>query len=139
MSQEIRKPPAEPELGPLPAREELQGWIPDLAGRDEIRGAIDKALDFRGDITITLKSGATVEGYIFDRKAEGPSLDQCFARMIPKEGKGKISIRYSDIARLEFTGRDAAAGKRFEVWLRLYHEKKSRGEKDISLQPEPLE
>jgi hypothetical protein len=139
MSQETSKPPEESGSDPAPSGEQLQGWIPDLAGPDEVRSALDKALDFRGDITITLKSGETIEGYVFDRRTEGPSLDQCFARMIPRNGQGKVSIPYSDIARLEFTGRDAATGRRFEVWSRLHREKKGRGEEDVSIKPEPLE
>jgi len=46
---------------------------------------------------------------------------------------------YSDIARLEFTGRDTAAGKSFELWVKKYYERKARDEKNISLEPEPLD
>jgi len=131
--------PADSDLKTSPVREDLQGWIPELAGPEEIRGALEKAFDYRGDVTITLKSGMKIEGYVFDRRAGGPALDQCLVRMIPKEGHERIAIRYSDIARLEFTGRDTAAGKSFELWLKRYHEKKARGERNISLDPEPLE
>ncbi len=120
-------------------REPLQGWIPSLATPDEVRGALDKAFDYRGDVTITLRNGEKVEGYIFDRRSSGTGLDQSVVRMLPKNAAGKISISYSDIVRLEFTGRDTAAGKSFELWVKKYHERKARGEKSVSLDPEPLD
>jgi hypothetical protein len=121
------------------AREGLQGWIPSLAGPEEIRSALDKAFDYRGDVTITLRNGDVIEGYIFDRRSDSPDLDQCTVRVFPRAGEGKISVRYSDVARLEFSGRDSAAGRSFELWVRKYHERKSRGEKNISLEPDPLD
>ncbi|HYK89271.1 MAG TPA: hypothetical protein VE398_10900 [Acidobacteriota bacterium] len=121
------------------ARGQLQGWIPDLATPEEIRSALDKAFDYRGDVTLTLRSGEKIEGYIFDRKSDGTSLDRCMVRMFPKDRGEKVLIRYSDIERLEFTGRDTAAGKSFELWVKRYNERKALGEKRISLEPEPLD
>lgn len=118
--------------------ENLQGWIPTLASEDEIRTALEKAFDYRGDLTITLKSGETIEGYIFDRRAEA-HLEDCTVRLIPKDRPGRISVRYSDIAALAFTGKDTAAGKSFEAWVKKYNEKKARGEKNIGIDSEPLD
>ena len=122
-----------------PEKEKLQGWIPLLAGDGEVREALEKAFDYRGDVTLTLKNGDRIEGYIFDRRSHGPALYDCIVRLLPKEREERISIRYSDIARIEFSGRDTAEGKSFEAWVRRYKEKKSRGEKNISLAPEPLD
>src|SRR5215467_6187247 len=47
--------------------ENLEGWIPALASEVEIRAALEKAFDYRGDLTITLKDGQNVVGYVFDR------------------------------------------------------------------------
>jgi hypothetical protein len=55
-----------------------------------------------------------------------------------KTGGGKISVSYADIAALAFTGRDMAAGKSWENWVRQYWEKRMAGE-HISLRPEELE
>ncbi len=120
-------------------REKLRGWIPPMASPGETRAALEKAFDYRGDITITLRGGSILEGYVFDRRLEGPGLDQCFVRVLPKDRPGKITISFSDIVRLEFTGRDAAEGKSFELWVQRYREKKALGEKNISLEPEPLD
>lgn len=123
MSEGNKNIPVDSDLKTAHKHEDLQGWIPKLAGPKEIRDALEKAFEYPGDVTITLKSGERFEGFVFDRRAEGPSLEQCFVRMIPKEGSEKIVIRYGDIARLEFTGRNTAAGKSYEQWLRRCHEK----------------
>src|SRR5690349_6889636 len=120
--------------------ENLQGWIPSLASDDEIRSALEKAFDYRGDVTITLKDAQKIEGYVFDRRSTGTALSDCCVRLYRSSGENeKISIRYSDIARLEFTGRDTAEGKSFETWVKKYHEKKAAGEKNIRIEPEALD
>lgn len=119
--------------------ENLQGWIPAMASEDEIRAALEKAFDYRGDLTITLKDGQNVVGYIFDRRAESPHLVDCIVRVVPTNRPEKVSIRYSDVAGLAFTGKDTAAGKSFEAWVKKYNEKKAQGEKNIGIESEPLD
>ena len=116
----------------------LQGRVWEAAGEDELRDGLEKAFDYRGDVTITRKDGSTVEGYIFDRRT-GPTLQESFVRLFPKTDPVKISIPYSDIAGLAFTGRDTAAGKSWEAWLKKYWEKKAAGEQNIELKPEKLD
>jgi len=126
------------EVAPGTKHEQLEGWVPELAGDEEIRIALEKAFDYRGDVTITRKDGAQVEGYIFDRRP-GRTLADSLVRMLPKDGNQKIAIPYAEIAALAFTGRDTAAGKSWEAWVRKYWEKKAAGEKDIQLKPESLD
>ena len=130
--------PEELEVAPGRERENLEGWIPQLAGDEEIRLALEKAFDYRGDITITLKNGDKVEGYIFDRRT-GKSLTDSLVRLYPKSGNQKVSISYADVAALAFTGKDTAAGKSWEAWMKKYQEKKAAGEKNIGLHPEAVE
>ena len=119
-------------------REQLEGWIPSLATEAEIQAALEKAFDYRGDVTITMKDGRTVNGYIFDRRT-GSTLATSAVRIIPATERTKLTIPYSNIAALAFTGRDTAAGKSFEAWVRKYWEKKAAGEKEIALHPDSLE
>jgi len=126
------------EHAPGRERENLEGWLPQLASDEEIRAALEKAFDYRGDITITLKTGDKIEGYIFDRRT-GRTLSDSVVRLFPKSGNQKASISYADIAALAFSGRDTAAGKTWEAWMKKYNEKKAAGEKNIGLQPEALE
>ncbi len=130
--------PEELEHAPGRERENLEGWIPELASDEEIRAALEKAFDYRGDVSITLKTGEKIEGYIFDRRI-GQSLSDSVVRLYPKSGNQKISVSYADIAALAFTGKDTAAGKTWEAWMKKYNEKKAAGEKNIGLQPETLE
>ena len=126
------------EVAPGTAHEQLEGWIPQLATEDEIRAALEKAFDYRGDITITRKDGSQIEGYLFDRRSAA-TLKDSVVRLLPKNSNAKISISYADIAALAFTGRDTAAGKSWEAWMKKYAQKKAAGEKNIGLQPEPLD
>jgi tRNA splicing ligase len=126
------------EVAPGAAHERLEGWIPELATEDEIRAALEKAFDYRGDVTITCKDGSKLEGYIFDRRTGATLADSC-VRVLPKDSDQKLSIPYADIAALAFTGRDTAAGKSWEAWVRKYWEKRAAGEKGIQLEPEKLE
>jgi len=142
MSQETKSMLQDPdatEVAPGVEHENLEGWIPSLATEEEIRAALEKAFDYRGDVTITLKDGAKIEGYIFDRASDGATLDDCRVRVMPKDRNERLAISYVQIARLEFTGRDTAAGKSFETWVRNYRERKRAGEKNIRLEPERLE
>lgn len=112
--------------------ENLQGKVFEAASEEELREALEKAFDYRGDVTITLKNGSSIEGYIFDR-------NHSQVRLFPKDNPTKISIEYANIAGLAFTGRDTAAGKSWEAWVKKYWEKKQAGETNIELVPERLE
>ena len=126
------------EVAPGFEHEKLEGWVPQLAGDEEVRAALEKAFDYRGDVTITLHSGDKIEGYIFDRRT-GKTLADSFVRLYPAKSNEKINIAYADIAALAFTGRDTAAGKSWEAWVRKYREKRRAGEKNIGIEPEALE
>ena len=119
-------------------REQLEGWVPELAGEAEVREALEKAFDYRGDITVTRKDGSKIEGYLFDRRT-GTTLADSYIRIIPAKEKIRLSIAYSDVAALAFSGRDTAAGKTFEAWVKKYWEKKAAGEKNIQIEPEKLD
>jgi hypothetical protein len=126
------------EVAPGTHNEGVQGWVPQLATDEELRIALEKAFDYRGDVTLTLKGHSKIEGYVFDR-VSGPSLTTSFVRLIPKDSSQKIKISYADIAALAFSGRDTAAGKSWEAWVHKYWEKKTSGEGNLTLQPETLE
>jgi hypothetical protein len=126
------------ELAPGTEHEVLEGWVPALASEQEIVHALEKAFDYRGDVTITRKDGSVVEGYIFDRRT-GPSLAESYVRLFPKDSPEKMTIAYSEIAGLAFTGKDRAAGASWEAWVKKWNEKRAAGEKGFGLHPEKLD
>jgi hypothetical protein len=121
-------------------KENLEGWIPALATESETRDALERAFDYRGDVTLTLRSGEVVEGYIYDRR-QGKTLADSLVRVMPSKGddRGRRSIPYGEIAALNFSGRDTAAGKTFDAWVKKYWEKKAAGETNIQIEPEKLD
>ena len=126
------------EVAPGTSHERLEGWIPELAREEDIRQALEKAFDYRGDVSITCKDGRKLEGYLFDRRT-GSTLSNSVVRIIPSSAREKLSIPYSEIAALKFSDRDPAAGKSFDAWVRKYWEKRAAGEKNIGIEPEKLD
>jgi hypothetical protein len=126
------------ELAPGFEHQNLEGWIPTLASDEDLKSALEKAFDYRGDVTITLKSGEKIEAYIFNRST-GATLAESWVQYFAPNAPEKRKLSYDQIARLEFSGKDRAAGKHWEDWVKAYNEKKAAGETNIALQPEVLE
>jgi hypothetical protein len=129
--------PHEMEVAPGATHEKLEGWTPELTTKTEVREAMEKAFDYRGDVTITRKDGSAVAGYLYDRQY-GAAFKDCFVRIIPTGKKSKETIPYAQIGSITFTGKDTAAGKTFENWVKRYKEKKAAGEQNIQIEPEYL-
>jgi hypothetical protein len=126
------------ELAPGFEHKQLEGSVPTLASDEDLKNALEKAFDYRGDVTLTLKSGEKIEAYIFNRST-GPTLEESFVQYYTPKAEEKRKVSYAEIARLEFTGKDRAAGKHWEDWVKAWNEKKAAGEKNIALHPEALE
>lgn len=115
----------------------LSGTVVDASDPETLRRALDDALSYRGDVTITRRStGETIEGYLFDCTSQA-SLAQSVVRLIPKDGSERVTIRGNDIAKVEFGGKDPAAGKSFQTWVKNYVAKKLAGE-SANIESEPL-
>src|SRR5215471_1230442 len=87
----LNKDPDSLEVVPGFEHEKLEGWVPQLASEEELRQALEKAFDYRGDVAITRKDGSKVEGYIFDRR-NGKNLNDSVVRLFPKDANQKVSI-----------------------------------------------
>lgn len=123
------------EIAPGAIHENLEGAVPSLATDEEVRQALEKAFDYRGDVTITTKAGAKIEAYIFNRQS-GSTLSDSYIQYFAPNVATKQKLSYADVARLEFTGKDRAAGKHWEDWVKAYNERRAAGEKNIALHPE---
>jgi hypothetical protein len=106
--------PAEVKTQPNPHRHaSLEGAVFTFQSEADRIEAIDKAFDYRGDVTITLR-GEQVEGYIFNREAKAvPPRIEVF---IKGNNEPRI-IPYADVTALAFTGKDTADGKSWDAWV----------------------
>lgn len=118
-------------------RVSLQGLAASREDEAALLDALEKAFDYRGDVTLDLTDGSRVAGYVFDRR-RGATLAESFLRLMRAGSDEKVRVSFDRIARVEFTGRDTAAGKSFETWVKKYVEKKRRGER-AGIEAEPLE
>ena len=91
----------------------LEGRVFRPATAAELAEAIERAFDYRGDVTLELADGQQLEGYVFNRQAENQGLVQMF----PKDGSTLRTLRYRDIAGIAFSGKDTASGKSWEAWV----------------------
>jgi hypothetical protein len=126
------------ELAPGAEHENLEGWVPALATDEDLRLALEKALDYRGDVTLTLKSGERIEAFIFNCHT-GATLAESWVQYFTPSAPEKRKVGYAEIARIEFSGKDRAAGKHWEDWVKAYNAKKAAGETNIALAPDALE
>ncbi|MGA3050249.1 MAG: hypothetical protein ABSD67_26850 [Terracidiphilus sp.] len=126
------------EVAPGFEHENLEGWVPELVSDEDLRKALEKAFDYRGDVTLTLKSGEQIEAYIFNRLS-GATLADSYVQYFTPKATEKRKVSYAEIARVEFSGKDRAAGKHWEDWVKAYNEKKAAGEKNIALVPDKLD
>lgn len=108
-------------------RATLQGLVATRSDEAALLAALEQAFDYRGDVTLELTDGSRLAGYVYDRKA-GPTLATSALRLMPENDAGRVTIAYDRIARIEFTGKDTAAGKSFDNWLKKYVEKKMAGQ-----------
>jgi hypothetical protein len=89
-----------------------------------LRAATRDVVDYRGDVTIERGSDpAPLVGYVFDVVAGAAPGDDRL-RLLPADGGAAVTVRLDDVRAIELTGRDTAAGKSFETWVRRYAERK---------------
>jgi hypothetical protein len=95
-------------------KQSLEGQVFKVADAEERKKVIDLAFDYRGDVTLVLRSGERLEGYVYDRNSQfsSPSL-----KLFPKNQAGTREVGYEDIVSIVFSGQDTAFGKSWEEWL----------------------
>ena len=82
-----------------------------------LREAIKRACDYRGDVTIHLKAGERVSGYVFDRQEENPHPH---LKMYLANQQEQVKVKYQDIAEVEFSGEDTAFGRSWDDWAKKW-------------------
>ena len=97
------------------AESSLEGWapeIPDAATKAEV---IDRAFDYRGDVTIATADGRTTVGYVYNRNRD---VADPYIELFPTAGGPAETIPYARIRGVVFSGKDTAAGNSYAAWLR---------------------
>ncbi|MDZ4816463.1 MAG: hypothetical protein SGI71_09390 [Verrucomicrobiota bacterium] len=79
----------------------------------ELLKSIEVGMDYRGDVTVDLLDGKSIEGFLFacDQKAAEP-----FIQMYLKGESLPIKIQVINLKEVRITGEDTAAGKSWEAW-----------------------
>jgi hypothetical protein len=106
--------PAETKTHPNPHRHaSMEGAVFTFQTEADRIEAIDKAFDYRGDVTLTVHNGQ-VEGYMFNRDSSArPPRVEVFV----KGSDAPQIIPYADITAIAFTGKDTADGKSWDAWV----------------------
>lgn len=99
----------------LPPERSLQGWDPGLVDGPDLAFVVERAFDYRGDVTVVCRDGRELVGYVFNRDVETRNP---FVQMFPHDGADAVRIPYAEIVSIRFTGRDTAAGNSYAAWLR---------------------
>ena len=94
----------------------LEGWAPEITDAATLAEVIDRAFDYRGDVTLVLADGRQLDGYLFNRNAD---VGEPFVKMFERGGGDPVTIPYARIRAIRFTGKDTAAGNSYAAWLRL--------------------
>ncbi len=119
--------PADIKTAPNPHRHaSLQGAVFTFQSEaDRIEG-IDKAFDYRGDVTLTIR-GEEIEAFIFNRNAKAvpPRLE-----LFVKGSDEARIVPYADVTAIAFTGKDTADGKSWDAWVsKKEHERQAEADR----------
>jgi hypothetical protein len=93
----------------------LQGWDPGTVDGPELSYVVERAFDYRGDVTVVGRDGREIVGYLFNRNAD---VREPFVELFERDRGDRITIAYGEIRSIRFTGRDTAAGNSYAAWLR---------------------
>ena len=100
----------------------FEGWVP---GPDvPLTEVIDRAFDFRGNVTVERRDGTEMMGYLSNRDARAR---EPYVQMFDMTGEGPVTIPYADIRAVRFTGKDTAAGNSYAAWLERKAAAKAEG------------
>jgi hypothetical protein len=98
-----------------------EGWAPEPGPGLTLDEVVERAFDYRGNVTVVKRDGSEFEGYLFNRERDAA---EPFVQMFDRAGAGPCEIRYADIRTIRFTGKDTAAGTSYAAWLRAKESKK---------------
>lgn len=92
-----------------------EGWAPEIRDRVTLAEVIDRAFDYRGDVTLIRTDGSEIVGYLFNRSRDAA---EPFVQVFERGEDHARTIPYAEIRAIRFTGKDTAAGNSYAAWRR---------------------
>jgi hypothetical protein len=92
------------------------------SNEEELHEVIGWACDYRGDVTLQLRTGEQVIGYLFDRHHDG---SQSYVKLYLPSSHEPHRVSYQEIAKVEFSGEDTAFGRSWEDWAQKWKKPES--------------
>ena len=83
---------------------------------DTLEDQIEAAFDYRGNVTLTLKDGTAVHGFIFNREF-APKAGKAFVELYVDEQPKPATYSIANIQSIALTGENTATGKSWEDWV----------------------
>ena len=80
----------------------------------DLKEAVELAFDYRGDVTIELRSGQAVAGYLFNREVRETGS---WLEVFPADRGDIMRFSYEEVSAIAFTGEDTATGHSWEAWV----------------------
>ena len=102
----------------------LEGWLAEATDASGLGEIVEKAFDYRGDVTVVTRDGGRQVGYLFNRNRD---VSHPFVQMLPTAGGAVESILYADILSITFTGKDTASGKSYAAWRKRKEAERTGG------------
>jgi hypothetical protein len=93
----------------------LEGWVPKISDELPLEEVIERAFEYRGDVTVSRNDGTEIVGFLYNRNRQSA---EPYVEVLDASANSHLTMRYADIKNVVFTGRDTSAGKSFEAWQR---------------------
>ena len=104
--------------------EPLNKWSKSWEGQEyrpgnekELREILRRALNYRGDVTVFLKTGEATVGYVFDCNEDAG--EPCIKMYLADQPEPQ-AISYQNISGVTFSGEDTAFGRSWEDWAQKW-------------------
>ncbi len=89
----------------------IEGTRIETTTTEDLRQAIELAFDYRGDVTVHLRDGSAVEGFVFNRDNK-----KGLVSLFLKGQTAPVHQSYDQIQSINFSGADTAFGKSWDAW-----------------------
>jgi hypothetical protein len=73
----------------------------------DVAAQIEAAYDYRGHVTLTLKDGKAVEGYLYNREL-APLKGEPYVELMRKDSDERLRFAARDVKSVALTGKDFA-------------------------------